>query len=68
MNVESHEEEFLPIYTGLFSLTEVAFSRKPLDLLMRSTESQEPLMLHGCEVSTDFIMVAWTEERECVIK
>jgi hypothetical protein len=40
-----------------------------LDLLMRSTESQEALMLHRCEVFQQIlIMVAWTEEMDCFIK
>ena len=69
MIVESHEQHFLPKYTGLFFLTEVAISCKLLDLLMRSTESQEPLMLHRCEVFQQIlIMVAWTEEMDCFIK
>ena len=69
MDVEGYEEDFLPKYKGLIFLTEVAFSCKLLGLLMRSTDIQEPLMPYGFEVFQQIlILVAWTEEMDCVIK
>jgi hypothetical protein len=62
------KNSFPNIQVGFF-LIEVAFSCKPLDLLMRSTDIREPLMPHGFEVFQQIlILVAWTEEMDCVIK
>jgi hypothetical protein len=48
------KNSFPNIQVGFF-LIEVAFSCKPLDLLMRSTDIREPLMPHGFRsFPTDF--------------